>query len=64
MKDKETYTLEFLDLCDMITQVYFYADMDPFHKHDFTKEIPNPLTCATDLNDALYKKCTVKETGL
>ena len=44
VKGRVTVTMEFLDPCDMITQIRYYVDTDPFQNLDFSNPIPNPFT--------------------
>ena len=46
--------LDFLDPCDGVTQMYFKPGTNPFEKHDFSKDIPNPTTRNRAETDAKY----------
>ena len=56
--------IKFIDTCDMVAQMYFKPDSNPFEKHDFCESIPNSITRAKAADDPNYRQCTLKESGM
>ena len=56
--------LEFIDPCDSVAQMFYKPGVDPFEKHNFRREIPNPKTRNKADTDSNYKTCSLKESGL
>ena len=48
--------IEFLDPSNGTTFCHYDLNKDPFNEHDFTQEIPNPLTRKHAAADASYRK--------
>ena len=64
VKGETHVVLEFIDPCDNTAQMYFKPGSDPFEKHDFSRDIPNPITRNKAETDSKYKHCTLQDSGL
>ena len=64
VRGKVTVNMEFLDPCDMITQIRYYVDKNPFHNHNFAEKIPNPHTREIAEENEDYMDRTLEDWGM